>query len=106
MPTVLALIFDNHRIVSISNPIQPTNQPTTGKVMEAASSLNAEVTARRKELSESRFADRAGKKGPSGRMDYRASSTGDTPINIIHILSTSLMPFLASHYLLYPLSHR
>lgn len=50
-------------------------------VMHAAESLNNEVILRRRDLATS-FAGRAGKRGPSGRMDYRSVSEEFPPICI------------------------
>jgi hypothetical protein len=47
--------------------------PWTEEVFDAAMALSDEVNKRRKELEESRQGP-AGKKGPSGRMDYRSNS--------------------------------
>ena len=46
--------------------------PWTEEIYTAANNLNLEVQKRRKELSDSRQGP-PGKKGPSGRMDYRAN---------------------------------
>jgi len=48
--------------------------PWPQEVMEAANALSEDVAAKRADLLESRHAERSGKKGPSGRLDFRASS--------------------------------
>jgi len=48
--------------------------PWTQDVLDAANSLCHEVTLKRKDLAEAYVGGRAGKRGPSGRMDYRPSS--------------------------------
>lgn len=56
-----------------SNNFYSSVTPWTEEIFNAANALTEEVNRRRKEMSDSRSGP-AGKKGPSGRMDYRSNN--------------------------------